>query len=79
METRELEAVAKETNGKFFLATDAKSLDGVYQEIDALERSEIESVRFMDYRELFVPFAILALLLVVGETALNCTIFRKIP
>jgi hypothetical protein len=33
----------------------------------------------MDYRELFVPFAILALLLVVGETALNCTIFRKIP
>jgi len=79
MDTRELEAVAKETNGKFFLATDAKSLDGVYQEIDALERSEIESVRFMDYRELFAPFAILALLLVAVETGLNCTIFRKIP
>jgi len=33
----------------------------------------------MDYRELFVPFAILALLLVAVETGLNCTIFRKIP
>ena len=72
-------AVAKETGGKFFLAEDAKSLSNIYKEIDTLERSEIESVRFMDYRELFAPFAILALLLVAIETGLNCTIFRKIP
>ena len=79
LDTRDLQAVAKETGGKFFLAEDAKSLSNIYKEIDTLERSEIESVRFMDYRELFAPFAILALLLVAIETGLNCTIFRKIP
>jgi Ca-activated chloride channel family protein len=79
LDTRDLEAVAKETGGKFFLAEDAKSLGNIYKEIDALERSGIESVRYMDYRELFAPFAVLALLLVALETGLNCTIFRKIP
>ena len=51
----------------------------IYHEIDELERSEIESLRFMDYKELFLPFAVAAFLLLVLEVALNCTLFRKIP
>lgn len=78
-DTRTLQAIADETDGKFFEARDAEALSGIYREIDQLERSEIESLRFMDYKELFLPFTVGALLLVALEVALNCTLFRKIP
>ena len=73
------QAIADETGGKFYEAQDAKALEQIYREIDQLERSEIESLRFMDYKELFLPFAIAAFLLLGLEVALNCTLFRKIP
>ena len=61
------------------MAEDAESLRAIYKEIDQMERSEIESVRYMDYRELFLPFLFLAMVLLVTEVALRCTLFRKIP
>ena len=79
MDTSTLRAIAEETGGRFFEAQNAEALKEVYSSIDELERSEIESIRFMDYRELFVRFAIAALLAVALEIALNCTVFRKIP
>jgi len=78
-DTQTLKAVAAETGGKFFEANDAEALEQIYQEIDELERTEIESLRFMDYKELFLPFAVAALLVLVLEVVLNCTLFRKIP
>ena len=78
-DTQTLKAIAAETGGKFFEANDAEALERIYQEIDELERTGIESLRFMDYKELFLPFATAALLLLVVETVLNCTLFRKIP
>ena len=56
-----LRQVADITNGKFYMAEDEKSLRGIYEEIDRLETSEIESVRFVDYKELFPGFALAAL------------------
>ncbi|MGK0188226.1 MAG: Ca-activated chloride channel family protein [Verrucomicrobiales bacterium] len=79
MDTRTLRAIAEETGGRFFEAQNAEALKEVYAAINELERSEIESIRFMDYRELFLPFALAALLLVALEIGLNCTLFRKIP
>ena len=79
MDTRTLRAIAEETGGRFFEARNAESLKDVYAAIDELERSEIESIRFMDYKELFLPFALAALLAVALEIGLNCTVFRKIP
>ncbi len=78
-DTRTLKAIAKETGGRFFEARNAKSLANIYQEIDTLERSEIQSLSFTDYKELFVPFAYLALVFLTLECFLNSTIFRKVP
>lgn len=78
-DTRTLRQVAEMTGGKFYEAQDAEALRRVYQEIDELERSEIQSLRYMDYKELFVPFALWAFGLIVWEVILNCTLFRKIP
>lgn len=78
-DTETLRQVSELTGGKFYEAQDAIALKRVYREIDELERSEIQSLRFMDYKELFVPFALWAFGLIVLEVLLNCTIFRKIP
>ena len=74
-----LKAMADETGGRFYGAENAESLAAIYQEIDKLERTEIEAVRFTDYKELFLPFAIAALLLLAAEIILSNTIFRRIP
>ena len=74
-----LRQVADATKGKFYMAEDEKSLRQIYEEIDKLETSEIESVRFVDYKELFASFALAALCVMMLEAALANTIFRKIP
>ena len=74
-----LKAIADETGGIYQEAKDARSLKAVYKEIDELERSEIESIRFMDYKEKFLPFVLAALVLLLLEFALANTLFRKIP
>lgn len=79
MDTGPLKEMAEITGGRFFEANDAGSLASIYTDIDRLERSEIQATRYMDYRELFLPFALTGLLLLLAEAALNCTVFRRIP
>lgn len=74
-----LKSVAETAGGRFFMAEDGKSLRSIYREIDRMERSEIESVRYLDYRELFMPFAFAGLVLLCTEILLNSTVFRRIP
>ncbi len=74
-----LEEVASLTGGRYFRATDRESLERVYEEIDALERTEIEMTSFTRYGELFhLPLAAgLGLLLL--EVALGRTVLRRLP
>jgi Ca-activated chloride channel family protein len=74
-----LRQVAEATGGKFYMAEDEKSLRQIYEDIDRMETSEIESVRFVDYKELFAGFALAALCLLCVEAALSNTILRRIP
>jgi Ca-activated chloride channel family protein len=74
-----LKAIAQATGGICRLAEDEESLRAVYAEIDKLEKSEIEAVRYLDYRELFSPFALAALGLLALAVALGSTLVRKIP
>ena len=79
VDTRTLQQVADITGGRFFLAEDADSLRDIYAMIDKLEKSEIESTRYVDYREMFAPLLYAGLLLLCLEMALSCTVFRRIP
>ena len=74
-----LRALAETTGGIYRLAEDSESLIDVYREIDELEKSEIEAVRYLNYRELFTPFALFALGLVLLEAVLRSTLLRTIP
>jgi len=74
-----LRAVAEQTNGRFFRATDRQSLEEIYREIDELETTEVEVEHYTHYGELFhFPLA-LGLLLVVLEVGMGNTVLRKIP
>jgi Ca-activated chloride channel family protein len=79
IDTGMLEAVAKKTGGFFKMAEDDESLREIYKEIDRMEKTEVESVKFVNYKEAFIPFIIAVLFLTGLEIFLTATIFRKIP
>lgn len=79
MDTTVLKQIAEKTGGFFREAGDADSLSAIYEEIDQMEKSEIESVKYVDYKESFPPFALTALFLLGAEIFLANTIFRKMP
>ena len=79
LNTKQLEKLSQDTGGLFRLATDQKSLREIYEEIDSLERSEVETLRFVDYRELFVPFTLAGLILLMLRMLLEMTVFRRLP
>lgn len=49
-----LRKIASVTNGKYFRATDTDSLTAIYEAIDQLEKTKVETENFVDYRELAV-------------------------
>jgi len=79
VDTKTLEAIAEKTGGFFRKAEDAESLREICEEIDRMEKSEIESVRFIDYKESFLGFALAGLFLIACEIVFKNTLFRKIP
>jgi len=79
VDTSALKAIAEKTGGFYREAKDVESLRDIYREIDSMEKSEIESVRFVDYKELFQWFALTGLVLLILETILRTTLFRKMP
>lgn len=71
-----LTEIAQTTGGKYYRATDKKSLETIYEEIDTLEKTEIESSQTVNVKELFYIFAALALGLLFIEQVLKYTLLR---
>jgi len=79
LDRQTLKKLADTTGGLFRMAEDGDALRSIYKEIDELEKSEIESVRYVDYQEHFTPFALLALILLALDVILRCTFLRRLP
>lgn len=77
--TAELKKAAEESGGFFREASNGKALQQVYAEIDRLERSHVEAAKYVDYKELFTPFALFAIVLLFVEQLLSATVFRRLP
>ncbi|HWH64072.1 MAG TPA: VWA domain-containing protein, partial [Ginsengibacter sp.] len=74
-----LKNIADQTGGKYFRATDNKSLQSIYAEIDHLEKSKVEITTLHRYTEKFYPLIFAAMALLLLEIILRFTIFRKFP
>ena len=72
-----LSEIAKSTGGQYFRATDNKKLAQIYTEIDKLEKSKIEELKYYQHQENFRPWALLALVFLVAEFGLRHTVFRS--
>lgn len=72
-----LKNIAQSTNGKYFRATDNQKLVAIYDEINKLETTEIEEFKYYRYEELFRPFILLGLGLIILEWLLTHTLFRS--
>ena len=66
------------TGGQFFRATDNKSLLKVYEDIDALERTEIEVKEYQNYTELYSWFTIPAAFASIFFLFFSRGIFHKL-
>ena len=74
-----LRKVAEITSGAFFRATDTATLEGIYAQIDRLERTTETVKRYEQYRELFVWPLLLCLLVLALELLLAETRLRSLP
>ncbi|MBN2166294.1 MAG: VWA domain-containing protein [Marinilabiliaceae bacterium] len=74
-----LKSMAEMTGGKYFRATDNEKLASIYEEIDKMEKTKIEIKEYMKRSEEFLPFALLAALLLIAEILIRNTLLRNLP
>lgn len=74
-----LQAIAQNTGGLYFRAKDTAGLTQIYDEINTLEKSQIELRTYTRYKELAGWLLLPALALILLEMIVSQTIFRKIP
>ena len=72
-----LKFIAEQTTGKYFRATDNEKLASIYDEINKLEKTEIEEFKYYNYQEKYRPLVLLAGFLIMLEMGLRFTIFRS--
>jgi Ca-activated chloride channel family protein len=72
-----MKSIAKNTGGKYFRATSNSKLEMIYDEINKLETTEIEELKFYDYDEKYRTFLIFAGLLLLLEVGLRNTVYRS--
>lgn len=66
-----LAEIARATGGTSFRARDPQALRQVFDEIDALEKTEFTSTRLVRFREKFEPWAMTGLILLLGSVLLE--------
>ncbi len=71
-----LQKIADITGGKYFRATDNEKLKSIYEQIDRLEKAKIDVTEYNKKTEMFLPFALLALLFLALEFIVKNTLLK---
>lgn len=74
-----LKDIANETGGKYFRATSNDKLKSIYDEINALEKTEIDIENFISYQEQFFIFLLFAIVLLIIEVMIKHLYLKQIP
>ena len=74
-----LQEVAKIADGHFYRATDTKSLEEIYADIDKLEKSTVKVNKYQEYRDLFPVCIMSGGGLLLAALLLSQTIWKKMP
>ena len=73
-----LKRIAETTGGQYFRATDNGSLKRIYEQIDQLEKSKIETKEYSKKNEEYLPLLLAGLALLAIELLMRNTVMRGI-
>ena len=79
LDANALKQIAEIGNGQFFRATDTHSLEEIYKQIDKLEKASFSMKQYRQYRDLFPWFLAAGAGLLLLQTVLGQTIWRRLP
>jgi Ca-activated chloride channel family protein len=79
IDEKTLKELASRTGGAYFRADSSDTLRGIYEKIDALEKTDVEVKRYVHIRELFAWLVAPGVVLLVLESILGNTVWRKLP
>ena len=65
--------------GQYFRATNKKSLESIFNEIDEMEKSKIDVTQYAQQKDEYLPFLLIALCSLLLEFALGLFYFRSTP
>jgi Ca-activated chloride channel homolog len=74
-----LQQIAKRTGGRYYRADRTETLRVIYDEIDRMEKTEVEVRKYQQYRELFPWVVLPGLALLLLEMILAHTVWRTLP
>ena len=74
-----LKEVARIADGQFFRATDTKSLEQIFRDIDKLEKTTVAVKKYRHYRDLFPVCIMAGCGLLLAQLLLSQTIWKKLP
>jgi Ca-activated chloride channel family protein len=71
--------IASMTGGKYFRATDNRKLKEIYEEIDQMEKTILDTQDYSSRKEEYFPFLLAGLILLLSEVLLSYTVLKSIP
>ena len=71
--------ISRETGGQYFRAQKNAELDAVYQDIDKMERTKFNVKQFSRRGELYQPFALAAMAVLLLEILLRTVVLKRLP
>jgi Ca-activated chloride channel family protein len=74
-----LTAIANKTHGKYYRADSTATLQEIYADIDRLEKTEVDMKKYTYFSELFAWAILPGMFLLLLETILAHTVWRKLP
>ncbi len=74
-----LRSIADQTGGKYYRAISAEALQQVYDEIDQLEKTEVEITVYKRYTELYYRPLMVGMMILLMLTLLRSTWLRSLP
>ncbi len=74
-----LKTLAAETGGQYFHATTKQNLQGIYDSIDKLEKSNVKVTTYNRFKDKYHLILMIGIAFIVLELVLRLTVFKKFP
>ena len=78
LDEKTLTKIAEITGGQYFRANNTKMLKNIIFQIDKMEKTEISSIKFASYSEIFDKFILLIFILMLVNIFFENILFRKL-